>query len=66
MFHATGQPGWMRFGGYAAPYGVPAAYQGPDPDLERQALRTQAEALQTQLELIRKRLAEVEARTPSE
>ena len=23
MFYATGLPGWMRFGGYAAPYGYP-------------------------------------------
>jgi hypothetical protein len=23
MFHATGKPGWMRFGGYAAPYQKP-------------------------------------------
>ena len=29
MFYATGLPGWMRFGGYAAPY------QKPDPEREK-------------------------------
>jgi len=41
MFYATGKPGWMRFGGNAAPY------QNPDPSLEKQALKNQAEALQS-------------------
>jgi hypothetical protein len=66
MFYATGLPGWMRFGGYAAPYGYPAAYQKPDPELEKQALRNQAEAMQSELDLIKKRLAEVEAGTAQE
>ena len=35
MFYATGLPGWMRFGGYAAPYGYPAPYQKPDPEMEK-------------------------------
>jgi hypothetical protein len=41
MFHATGKPGWMRFGGYAAPY------QNPDPNPEKQAFKNQSEALQS-------------------
>jgi hypothetical protein len=59
MFYATGLPGWMR-GGRGVPYGVPAAYPQPDPELEKQFLRNQAEALQGELELIKRRLAETE------
>jgi hypothetical protein len=29
MFHATGKPGWMRFGGYAAPYQKPECRNDP-------------------------------------
>ena len=53
-FHATGLPGWMRFGGYAAPYA------NPDPGREKQALNNQAETLQKDLDSIRKRLEEME------
>lgn len=53
MFHATGQPGWMRFGGSAMPQ------QKSDPELEKQALKRQAEALQSELDVIKKRLNEV-------
>jgi len=60
MFYATGPVGWMRFGGYAAPYGHPAPYQKPDPALEKQVLKNQAETLQSELDFIKKRLAEVE------
>ncbi len=56
-FYATGQPGWMRFGGYAAPY------QNPDPGTERQSLKNQADALQPELNAIRKRLSEIETGT---
>ena len=31
-FYATGQPGWVRFGGNAGPY------RNPDPGTERQSL----------------------------
>ncbi len=55
MFYATGQTGWMRFGGY------PAQFQGADPELDKLALQRQAEALQSELDLIKKRLAELEA-----
>jgi hypothetical protein len=44
----------MRFGAYAAPY------QKPDPELERQALESQAETLQSELDFIKKRLSETE------
>ena len=47
----------MRSGGYAA------SYRKPDPEMEKQALETQAEALQSELDLIRKRLSEIETGT---
>lgn len=53
MFYATGQPGWLRFSGPAAPY------QKRDPEIEKQALKNQAEALQSELEFIKKRLSEI-------
>jgi hypothetical protein len=56
-FYATGRPGWMDFGGY------PVAYQGAGPDVEKQALKNQAEALQSELDLIKKRLGDIEAGT---
>lgn len=49
-FRATGLPGWMRFGGYAAP-GAPQAVN------EAEALEAQADALQAQLDSIKSRLA---------
>lgn len=57
MFYAMGLPGWMRFGGYAG------LYQKPAPEMEKQALTTQAEALLANLDLIKKRLSELEAGT---
>jgi hypothetical protein len=66
MFYATGLPGRMRFGGYSAHYGYPAAYQKPDPIMEKQALKSQAEALQSELDFIKKRLAEVETGSSSD
>lgn len=56
MFYATGSPGWARFGGAA----YPAAYPKPDPEWEKQALKSQAEALQAEMEEIKKRLSELE------
>lgn len=61
MFYATGLPGWMRFSGDTAPYGYPTTFQKPDPKLERQTLKNQAEALQSELDVIKKRLAEMES-----
>jgi len=58
MYYATGLPGWARFGGYAA------ACQKPDPEMERQALKNDADALQSQLDLIKQRLTEIESSAP--
>ena len=66
MFYATGLPGWMRFGGYAASYGYPATYQKPDPEMEKQALKNQAEAMQSALDSINKRLSEIDTGTAAE
>ena len=55
MFNATGLPGWMRFGGYATPF------QKPDPEMEKRALKNQADALQSELDVIKKRLGEIES-----
>jgi hypothetical protein len=60
MFYATGLPGSVRFGGYAAPS------QKPDPEMEKQALKVQAEDLQSELDLIRKRLSEIETGAAAE
>jgi len=60
IFHATGLPGWMRSGGYAAPY------QKPDPEMEKQALKNRTDALQSELDFIRKRLSEIETGTAAE
>ncbi|MEW6367689.1 MAG: DUF5320 domain-containing protein [Acidobacteriota bacterium] len=54
-FHATGLPGWMRFGGWAAPYAK------PDRESERRTLRNEAQALKATLDSIQSRLSELEA-----
>ncbi len=54
MFHATGLPGWMRTGV------VPASYQDPDPELEKQSLKSYAKSLESELESAKKRLEEIE------
>lgn len=72
MFHATGLPGWLRFGQAAMPFGyTPAAggtVSGPQPnqDLELQTLRNQADALQTELAAVQRRLQEIEDQRDSE
>lgn len=73
MFYATGLPGWMRFGGYAEPYGGYAApygystpYKEPDPEIEKQALKNQADALQSEMDFIKKRLGEIETGTAAQ
>jgi hypothetical protein len=63
MFYATGQPGWMRFGSYPAISGYPTPYQKPDPEMEKRALKNQADALQSELDLVKKRLSEIETET---
>jgi len=62
-FFASGLPGWMRFGGYGAPYGYPMSASAPDPEMERKALRNQADAMESELNRIRKRLAEMDSGT---
>jgi hypothetical protein len=57
QYYATGLPGWARFGWYAAPN------QKPEPEIEKQVLRNQAQTLQSELDLIRKRLSEIESGT---
>jgi hypothetical protein len=66
MFYATGLPGWMRSGGNAASYGYPTPHQKPDPNMEKQALKYQAEALQSDLDFIKKRLNEIETETAAQ
>ena len=53
-FYATGLPGWMRFGEYAAPP------QQSGPEMEKQTLENQATALQSELDAIKQRLSEIE------
>ncbi len=61
-FYATGRPGWWgAFGAYDAPYyGPEGASRAPAPEMEKQALKGQAEVLQSELDSIRKRLDELE------
>lgn len=66
MFHATGLPGWMRFGGNAAPNAYPAPYAQPGPAMEKQTLESQVEALRAQMEAIQKRLEALGALTTTE
>lgn len=52
MFHATGQPGWMRYG--AIPGAYPGAAPAPmTPEQEQEALKTQEAWLQEQLDAVR-------------
>jgi hypothetical protein len=55
-YNATGQPGWMRFGGYA-PAGA------PDSATEKQMLKNEADALRSELEFVQKRLTEIEKKS---
>ncbi len=52
-FHATGQPGWMRYGAY--PYSQP---QPPSPEQEQQMLKDEEAWLQEQLNAVRSRMKE--------
>ncbi|MEW5722679.1 MAG: DUF5320 domain-containing protein [Thermodesulfobacteriota bacterium] len=54
-FYAAGPAGWTPYGGYVGPY------LNPEPELEKQALKNQADALQAELEAIKQRLSELEA-----
>jgi len=59
-FYATGLPGWMRFGSYAPPN------QEANLEMQKQALKNQADALQSELDIIKKRLSEIESGTAME
>ena len=65
-FYTSGLPAWMRYAGYPAPAGYPTPFQKPDPDLEKQALKNEAEALRSELTFIEKRLSEIETRTAAQ
>jgi hypothetical protein len=58
MFYATGLPGWAR-------YSMPPQ-QEPDPEMEKQALKSQADALQSELDAIKKRLSDIETGNATE
>ena len=60
MFNASGIPGFMKFGAYAA------SLQTPDPDAEQRALKNHADMLQAELNAVRKRLADIETGTSAE
>jgi hypothetical protein len=60
LFFASGFGGWLRPIGYSAPY------QTPDPELEKQMLKNEADALQSELNLIKKRLEDLESRKSAE
>lgn len=60
MYYSTGLPAWARYSGNPAGYGYMRPYQKPDPELEKQELREQAEFLKSELDFIQKRLSEIE------
>jgi hypothetical protein len=63
IFYATGIPGWMRSGRYAAPYPNQVPYWKSDPEEETQLLEDQARVLQSELDFVKKRLSEIKAET---
>lgn len=62
-FYATGTPGRMC---YSDNFGYPMAHRMPDPESEKQSLKTQADALKEEMDLITKRLEELEAKRANE
>ncbi len=54
MFHATGLPGWMRFG-----WGGQEFIEESPPETEKQFLEEEAAALNSRLDIIRKLLDEL-------
>jgi hypothetical protein len=55
MFHATGLPGWMRFGRGGSAFG-----DEPSPETEKRLLEEEAGALKSQLDIIKKLIEELE------
>ncbi|HOO41924.1 MAG TPA: DUF5320 domain-containing protein [Syntrophales bacterium] len=60
-FDTSGLPGWKRFGPYNMPYSYTAPYPQTDPEMQKQALKSQSDLLQAELDQIRKRLEEIDA-----
>jgi hypothetical protein len=60
---ALDPPGWMHFGGCAAPNRYQTTDQKPDPEMETQVLQNQAKILRERLDSIEKRLAEIKTGT---
>ncbi len=60
MYYATGVPGWARYGRWGVPPAYPGPYDEPDPDIQKAALKSRADALQAQLDLVMKRLSDLE------
>ena len=58
-YHATGLPGWARFGP-APGWGAPPAWGAPTKEQEAEGLKAQAELLQEQLNAVQKRIDELE------
>lgn len=56
-YHATGLPGWMRFG---PGWGAAPAWGGPTKEQEAEGLRAQAEWLREQLDAVQKRIDELQ------
>jgi len=54
-FFASDFWGWTRPAGYAAPD------QGPEPEMEKQMLKSDADALKAELRALQKRLDELES-----
>jgi hypothetical protein len=61
IFYSTGLPRWARSGRNMAPFAFMGQNQNPDPELEKQVLKNQAQSMEQELDLIRKRLSEIEA-----
>ncbi len=59
-YYATGLPGWMRYGRHRPMLGYPAFFAQPDPEMEKQWLRRDAEALKSELDSIQERLSAIE------
>jgi len=65
-FYATGLPGWIRFGAGIPAFGYASPYGNLNPEVEKQALKNQADVLQSELDAIKKRLSELETSSTAE
>ena len=61
-FGWRGFPAWGVYGDYPPRYyGYGSSYGNPNPEMEKEALKNQADALQAELEAISKRIDEIES-----